>query len=129
MEGAVVFFDGNCGLCNHSVQFILKHERNQNLQFTSLQSSFAKKVMKEFGLESNYEESILFFQDGKLFSKSRAVLRIIPFLKWYLYPIFIFWLVPNSIRDKFYDIIARNRKRISKVCELPGPEHSNRFLN
>lgn len=129
MEGAFVFFDGNCGLCNRSVQFILKHERNQNLQFTSLQSSFVKKVMKEFGLESNYEESILFYQNGKLFSKSRAVLKIIPFLKWYLYPIFIFWLVPNSIRDKFYDIIARNRKRISKVCELPGPEHSNRFLN
>jgi len=129
MDESVIFYDGNCGLCNRSVQFILKHERNQNLQFTSLQSSFAKKVMKEFGMESNYEESILLYQDGKLFSKSKAILRIIPFLKWYFYPLLIIWLIPNFIRDKVYDLIARNRKRFSKVCKLPNPNQSNRFLD
>ncbi len=129
MEGSVVFFDGNCGLCNRSVQFILKHERNQNLQFTSLQSSFAKKVMKEFGMESNYEESILLYQDGKLFSKSTAVLRIIPFLKWYCYPLLIIWIIPNFILDKVYDLIARNRKRFAMFCVLPESKHASRFLD
>ena len=129
MDESVIFYDGNCGLCNRSVQFILKHERNQNLLFTSLQSSFSKKVFSDFNLKNDFEESILYYRDGKLFSKSKAVLRIVPFLKWYCYPLLIIWLVPNFIRDMFYDLIARNRKRYSKVCKLPNPNQSNRFLD
>ena len=125
----IILYDGDCGLCNRSVRFILKHERNQHLQFTSLQSSFSKKVFSDFKLKDDFDESILFYRDGKLFSKSKAVLRIIPFLKWYFYPLLIIWLVPNFIRDMFYDLIARNRKRFSKVCKLPDPKYSKRFLD
>jgi predicted DCC family thiol-disulfide oxidoreductase YuxK len=124
-----IIYDGECGLCNRSVQFILKFERKPTIKFASFQSLFAKNVLKEFGLGSNYDQSILFYKNGRLYSKSRAILKIIPFLKWYLYPLLIIWLVPNFIRNVFYDIIARNRKRISKVCELPGPEHSSRFIS
>jgi predicted DCC family thiol-disulfide oxidoreductase YuxK len=125
----IILYDGECGLCNRSVRFILKHERNQNLQFTSLQSSFSKKVFSDFNLKNDFDESILFYRDGKLFSKSKAVLRIVPFLKWYFYPLLIIWLIPNYIRDMFYDLIARNRKRFSKVCKLPNSNQSNRFLD
>jgi len=125
----IILYDGECGLCNRSVQFILKHERNQNLQFTSLQSSFSKKIFSDFNIKTDFDESILFYRDGKLVSKSKAVLRIIPFLKWYFYPFLVIWLIPNFIRDMFYDFVARNRKRFSKVCKLPNPNQSNRFLD
>jgi predicted DCC family thiol-disulfide oxidoreductase YuxK len=125
----IILYDGDCGLCNRSVQFILKHERNQNLQFTSLQSSFSKKIFSELDIKTDFDESILFYRDGKLVSKSKAVLRIIPFLKWYFYPFLVIWLIPNFIRDMFYDFVARNRKRFSKVCKLPNPNQSNRFLD
>jgi len=68
----IILYDGECGLCNRSVQFILKHERNQNLLFSSLQSSFSKKVFSDFNLKNDFDESILFYRDGKLFSKSKA---------------------------------------------------------
>ena len=125
----IILYDGECGLCNRSVQFILKHERNQNLLFSSLQSSFSKKVFSDFNLKNDFDESILFYRDGELFSKSKAGLRIVPFLKWYFYPLLIIWLIPNYIRDMFYDLIARNRKRFSKVCKLPNSNQSNRFLD
>jgi predicted DCC family thiol-disulfide oxidoreductase YuxK len=70
----IILYDGECGLCNRSVQFILKHERNQNLQFTSLQSSFSKKIFSDFNIKTDFDESILFYRDGKLVSKSKAVL-------------------------------------------------------
>ncbi|MBM3185094.1 MAG: DUF393 domain-containing protein [Bacteroidetes bacterium] len=129
MNKNIIFYDGECGLCNRSVQFILKYERNQKLQFAALKSSFSKTALSDFNLKFNLEDSILFFQNGKLFSKSKAVLRIIPFLKWYFYPLLICWLIPNFIRDLFYDLIARNRKKVISFCELPESKHSKRFLN
>jgi predicted DCC family thiol-disulfide oxidoreductase YuxK len=125
----VIFYDGDCGFCNRSVQLILKYERNTVVKFASLQSAFAKMVLKEFGLESNYNESILFYENDRLYSKSTAILKIISYLKWYFYPLLIIWLIPNLIRDKVYDLIARNRKRFSIICKIHDPKQSNRFLD
>lgn len=129
MLNNIILYDGECGLCNRSVQFILKHERNQKLHFTSLQSSFSKKVLSDFNMKNDFDESILFYTEGKLFSKSKAVLKIIPFLKWYFFPLLVFWVIPNFIRDLVYDFIARNRKRFDLVCVMPEPKNSKRFLH
>jgi predicted DCC family thiol-disulfide oxidoreductase YuxK len=129
MTKNIILYDGKCGLCNRSVQFILKFERNQKLQFTSLQSAFSKKVLSDFNMKNDFEESILFFDDGKLFSKSRAVLKIIPFLKWYFYPFLILWVLPGFVRDFIYDQIAKNRKRFANDCILKETENATRFLD
>ena len=128
-EKFVVLYDGECGLCSRSVQFILKYERNQKLKFASLQSSFSKKIFKEFNLKDDFNQSVLFYCDGKLFSKSNAILRLIPFLKWYFFPVYILWLIPKFIRDFFYDKIARNRKRMFKDCRIISREEGDRMLD
>ena len=125
----IIVFDGECGMCNRSVQFILRHERNPNLKFAALKSSYAKKILNQFGLSSDYDKSILFYENGKLYSKSKAVLRIIPYLKFYLFPLFVCWLVPNFIRDSLYDSIAKKRNKNAAVCELKTSIHANRFLD
>ena len=125
----VVLFDGDCGLCNRSVQFILKYERKQKLKFASLQSSFSKKIFKEFNLKDDFNQSVLFYCDSILFSKSNAILRLIPFLKWYFFPAFILWLIPKFIRDFLYDKIARNRKHIFKDCRIMNTKEGNRMLD
>ena len=129
MTKNIILFDGECGLCALSVQLILKHERNKSLKFASLQSSYAKSIFTEFNMSSNYDESILLYNKGMIYTKSKAILMIIPFLRWYFYPTLIFWLIPNFIRDFVYDLIARNRKRFSNVCDLPSSENSHRFLD
>ncbi len=129
MHDLVIFYDGDCGLCNNSVRFILRHEQDQRLKFASLTSSHAKLVLTRFGLNSNFDDSILFFKNDKLYSKSIALLHIIPFLKWYFYPLLIFWVIPEFIRNLCYDLVARNRKRLSSFCELPKSENSDRFLD
>jgi predicted DCC family thiol-disulfide oxidoreductase YuxK len=126
---SVVLFDGNCGLCNRSVQFILRFEKSRELKFASLDSDFAKNIFLQFGFQKGYNQSILFYQNGKLYKRSNAVLRIIPFLNWYFFPFLTFWLIPKFIRDLFYELIARNRSRFSIVCELIVPENSVRFLD
>jgi predicted DCC family thiol-disulfide oxidoreductase YuxK len=125
---SVVLFDGNCGLCNRSVQFILKFEKRNDLKFASLDSDFAKNVLLKFRLEKDYHESILLVKKEKIFAKSTAVLRIIPFLKWYFYPLLIGWILPRFIRDLVYDFVAANRKRFLRNCIHLDEKNKNRFL-
>ena len=51
---SILFFDGNCGLCNRSVKFVLRKEKNQELIFSPLQSEFAKKTLAPFNLGENF---------------------------------------------------------------------------
>src|SRR5262245_40385253 len=42
----VLLYDGVCGFCNKTVQFILKHDRNGTVLFSPLQGQYAKTVLK-----------------------------------------------------------------------------------
>ena len=48
---AIVLYDGVCGLCNRAVQFLLKRDRRDRLQFASLQSDLAAKVLSRHGID------------------------------------------------------------------------------
>lgn len=123
----IVFYDGNCGFCNSSVQFILDHKRDAFF-FASLQSNHAKKWLSPHGVVINLD-TIYFLKAGKLYDKSSAALQIAKGLKG-LYPLlFIFYLVPKFLRDLFYTYIAKRRHRIrSGYCMMPDPEDLPFFL-
>ena len=129
MEGDanILFFDGECGLCNRTIQLILKHEKDSTLKFSSLQSSFAEKTFAEMN-DGNFGDSILLYSNGRIYSKSTAALFLIPFLKWYFKPLVVFWLIPKYLRDLIYDLIARNRKRFFTSCSITNANEDNRFL-
>ena len=54
-------------------------------------------------------DSIIFYFNGNAYIKSDAVIRISKSLGFPYNLISIFKIVPRSIRDIFYDFIARNR--------------------
>jgi len=126
----VIFYDGDCGFCNKSVQFVLKHLKVNDVYFTSLQSKYSN----DFFVENNYPapdlSTFYYTTKGKLYSKSDAALRIIPTLKWYLQWLRIGWLVPKFLRDKLYDAVAKRRDKLSPgYCAIPSPEERKRFLD
>ena len=91
--------------------------------------------MSYFGLPLHEYETLLLVENGQLFIKSDAVLRIVrqlplPLpLPWPLLTCFR-W-VPRCLRDGIYDVIARNRyKWFGKrdVCLVPGDVERERFL-
>jgi len=47
----ILLYDGVCGLCNRSVQFILRHDRSAIFRFASLQSSFAAGILSRHGAD------------------------------------------------------------------------------
>ena len=128
MKDSIVFYDGDCGLCNFVVQFILKHEREEKLMFCSLQSEFAIEFLNEKGYDAILLNTLYFFNGSQIFRKSSAALQIVRFLKLKWWFFLIFWIVPWFIRDIFYDIIANIRKKIvPNACSIEK-RNSARFI-
>ncbi|EMN02039.1 thiol-disulfide oxidoreductase DCC family protein [Leptospira noguchii] len=127
----VVFFDGICNLCNFVVLFFLDRNQKGNLKFASLQSMAAERILgNKVGLNDS-PSSVLFLEDGILYQKSNAILKISAYLcfPWNLLPLFR-W-VPVCFRDFIYDWIARNRYRWFgklETCRIPDPSLKRRFL-
>lgn len=128
----VVLFDGVCNLCNSSVNFLIDRDPDAQFRMASLQSSFAKEFLPQFGIDPEKIDSIAFYVDGRLFRRSRAVLEIARRMRrgWPL--MYVFIIIPGFLRDGIYNWIARNRyKWFGKqdFCRMPTPELKSRFLD
>jgi predicted DCC family thiol-disulfide oxidoreductase YuxK len=127
----VLLFDGVCNLCNSSVQFILKHEKNHNLKFAAIQSEAGEKLLALYRIDPNETNSVILISDDHVYTASDAVLKLTHHLKFPYSLGKIFVVVPKAIRNFFYKKVADNRynwfgKRES--CMVPTPQLKNRFL-
>jgi predicted DCC family thiol-disulfide oxidoreductase YuxK len=131
----VLLYDGSCGFCAASVQFILRHEHQQNLRFAPLQGRLADEIRHRHphlhGVDS------LVWVDGTgtaaetVLVRSEAVLRAAGYLggAWSLARVGA--VLPAALRDALYDFVARHRHTIlggADVCYLPPPDVRARFL-
>ncbi len=127
----VVLFDGVCNLCAGSVQFILKHEADSGLRFAPLQSAAGARLLREWGFDPGDMQSFVLLENGVPYMKSDAALRIARRLRmpWRLARLGL--ILPRVLRDRCYDVIARNRYRWfgrRNTCMLPSPAITARFL-
>jgi len=126
----IVFFDGVCGFCNASVNFLLNRDRNARLTFAPLQEETAREQLLPDDLAGL--SSLVILRQGKVYRRSAAVVRVL----WELGGIWgllgtLLWLIPRPLRDLGYSFLARNRYRIrgkKETCRLPRPEERARFL-
>lgn len=126
----VVFFDGVCGLCNASVDFILARDRRGKFLFAPLQGETAKqRLPEEFTADL---DSIVLQANGKNYRHSSAVARVLLKLGgvWSVLGALL-WLIPWPLRHAGYKIVAANRYRWfgrKDSCRMPTPEERARFL-
>ncbi|MBX2840159.1 MAG: thiol-disulfide oxidoreductase DCC family protein [Flammeovirgaceae bacterium] len=127
----IILFDGVCNLCNSSVNFIIDRDSKAKFKFTSLQSEEGQEILKKFKLPTEDFNTIIYLENGKVYNRSSAALKIAKGLDA-LWPIlYIFYILPTFIRDFFYNIIANNRyKWFGKedTCRIPTPELKSRFI-
>ena len=117
----VLFFDGDCVLCNNTVQWVLKKNISKNIYFASLQGQFAKNA--NLDLPSG-TDSIVFMDGAKVFIKSEAAFEVLKHLKNYTW-FRVFRIFPLKLRDYVYEYIAKNRKKwfgTQDTCSLLGRE-------
>lgn len=131
MKRPILLFDGVCNLCSRLIRFILTHERDTDILFVSLQSEKARTIFKEYNIGHHELDSIVFVENGKVFERSDAVLRVGHYLRnpWRL--LTIFKIVPSFIRNGIYSVVAKSRYRIfGKMdnCWIPDQRWLERFL-
>ena len=130
-ERAIVFFDGVCNLCSGAIQFVLLRDRKKYFKFAALQSDFAKQQLGKFNIDMVGSNSVFLLENGKLYSKSTAALRIAKHLSGLWPSLASLLIIPKFIRNGVYDVIARNRYKWfgkKESCWLPTPELQSRFL-
>jgi predicted DCC family thiol-disulfide oxidoreductase YuxK len=137
MDGPVLLYDGVCGLCNKTVQFVLSHDRRGTLRFAPLQSSYGQSVVARHPALRNVDSVVLVEPSSgagreRVFTRSTAALRVVSYLggAWKL--LLAAYIIPRPIRNWLYDLVARYRYRFFgryDTCLLPPPEVRARFLD
>lgn len=124
----IILFDGECNLCDASVQFILKRDGGY-YDFASLQGAMGQQIIRKHRLPSDLN-SVVVLDNGVPYIKSDGALRVAKHLNGFWPLITIFRWVPRWVRDFIYDIIAKHRHEWfgqKQQCMLPSPETRARF--
>jgi predicted DCC family thiol-disulfide oxidoreductase YuxK len=132
MKTYIVLFDGICNLCNSTVQFIIKRDKNNVFKFSSLQSEFGQNFLKVRNLSSTDFNSIILYEPGvAYYTKSTAILKIVQKLGFPYKILSVFLLIPSPIRDSIYSLLSKNRYHLfgkKDSCMVPTPENKKKFI-
>ncbi|MGH8807955.1 MAG: thiol-disulfide oxidoreductase DCC family protein [Noviherbaspirillum sp.] len=128
----IIVFDGICHLCNHWVQFLLKHDKQARFQFAAMQGITGKRLLEEHGLDPADPVSFLYFADGRAYTDTEAMIRVLSRLGGIWKLAVLGHVVPACLRNPLYRVIARNRYRLfgkREHCMLPAQQMAARFLS
>jgi predicted DCC family thiol-disulfide oxidoreductase YuxK len=127
----IVLFDGTCAFCEGSVKFIARRDRDGYFRFGASQSPEAAGLLAEYGLTRDMTRSIVLIEDGRVYLRSTATLRIARRLPWpWRLGGALLW-IPRPIRDGAYRVVAAIRHRVagrSSACEVPPEEIRERMI-
>ena len=129
----LIFYDGNCPLCNLTVRFLLRVDKKESFLFAPLEGETAAAELKEHPHLTQDLDTLVLLEhystpQQQLLYRGKAALRI----AWYLGGVWrlLGWLsfLPSFPFDLIYRIIARNRYRIFKEREqLSEKNFEHRF--
>ena len=125
----VIFFDGVCTLCNHTVDFVMSEDRDQRFKFAPIQGEAGQEIQ---ATEVRAGASIALSDGTTLYTKSDAILYIAAGLGglWRV----LSWtrFLPKKLRDAVYFLVQKNRYKVfgqRDTCRIPTPEERSRFLS
>ena len=127
----ILFYDGDCGICNLWIKVIIHLDEKNHLFFASFSSDLANNIfVNKQELISN-PSTVVLVTDEHVYTQSTAILQaLILNMKWKKMS-FLLLYVPRTIRDILYFIISKLRNNIlrNQYCYIP-PEHvKKRFIN
>lgn len=127
----LIVFDGVCNWCNAWVDFTIARDPQRMFKFGTLQSAKGQQALNDLRLPRDDFETFLFLEQGRVFTKSTAALRILRQLPG-LRPLFYLGIViPRPLRDALYEYVARRRYRWmgkATTCRVPTPAERDRFV-
>ena len=131
LEHPVILFDGVCNFCDALVNFIIDHDPKLHFKFTAQQLDAGQEILRKNGLDPAKLDTFVLSEDGKIYTRSTAALRIAKQLSggWKLFYVFI--IIPRPIRDVFYNLFAKYRYKLfgkKEACRVPTAAERARFI-
>jgi predicted DCC family thiol-disulfide oxidoreductase YuxK len=131
----LVLYDGVCGFCDTTVQWLLGVDRRAALRFAPLQGPTAAAVRARHPEWPDGLDSIVLVEgegpSEQVSFHARAVFRICARLGWPWRALGWLTVLPPFLTDPAYRAFARIRYRVFgklDACRLPRPEERARFL-
>ena len=130
----LILFDGDCGFCNKSIQYILKRDKAKQFHFAALESEVGKAALRQAGLPKDYKKSLVLLDDAGTHVKSTGVARIAARLDGISKAGSWVRIIPRPLRDFGYDLVARYRYllagngNVATTCSLLPDEDRKRFV-
>ncbi|HEY4058011.1 MAG TPA: DCC1-like thiol-disulfide oxidoreductase family protein [Kofleriaceae bacterium] len=130
-RGPLVLYDGTCGLCAKSVQWILRHERDHDIRFAPLQGETTEALRAAYPTIPSHVDTVIYIDGGKAYLRSRAFLHLSKHLHAPYSWGYAFRWFPAFLMNVGYRFVAAIRYRVwGRVdsCGLMTPEQRARFL-
>lgn len=133
----MLLFDGECGLCNAVVRFLLRRDKRARLRFAPLQGAPAQTYLRAQGLPTRDFDSLVFVPDWERPESAAPRLRTdgvcaaLDELGGGWRVVARLRVLPAWLRDPFYKIVARFRYALFgeyRPTPLPEVEWEKRFL-
>jgi len=128
----IIFFDGNCPMCHSWVKRIIQWDKNKTIRFAPLESDVAKNILAPVLPDYLKEDTIVFYDEGSIFMRSDAALKIVGQLGLPYNLGVIGKILPKKLRYTIYKMVASKRYKFGKryeSCPLPPEEWRDRFLS
>lgn len=124
----VLLFDGECGLCQALVRFLLRRDRARRLWFAPLQGATAQAYLRERGLPTVDFQTAVYVPAWRerpqdFLVRNDAVLAVLAELGGAWRAVRLLRVLPRSWRDAAYRLVARLRYRLFgayRPRELPA---------
>lgn len=132
MDRGIVIFDGDCGLCNGFVRWLMRVDRHGRFAIASNADEVGKAALEVVGVPWGLtSDTLVVIIRGTPLLRSAAVLGVLRELSrpWRVMAGAV-RLVPRRLRDAMYDAVARRRKVLSgrvRACRVADADERRRW--
>ena len=118
-------------MCHSWVKRILRWDKKKMFRFSPLEGEFAQKTISPLLPGYIKEDTIILYDEGRIYLRSDAGMKIMEILGFPYNLIAIGKLSPKGIRDGIYRWVANRRYTYGKrfdSCPMPPVEWRDRFV-
>lgn len=126
----ILFYDGNCALCNNFIRIILKLGTKPSFYFAPLSGKTAQNLLPQSFKNPDFD-AIVLWKNNRFYTHHEAVFEIVKAMPIGIKPILIFKYLPDSFLLKLYKWVAKNRftwKPKLAACPIPPAKYKNQFI-
>jgi len=133
IEYPILFFDGDCALCNGSVKFLLNWNTSHNIYFSSLKSDAAQMLLGDRIANVADSDSLIVLHKDSMYFRTDGLIVLGSYLDSPVQELLkVVSIFPAFLRNGVYRLVSKLRYKIwgrtKSHCPVMKPEVRAYFL-